>query len=93
VSAPIAPIVVPTLRRTKPSTFCRALDTAERALDREQREILTLYTAMYCVDFLSGLGQRFNQDEAPSIDPQQLRRLTTILDGLLHAIDEKRSTN
>jgi hypothetical protein len=63
------------------------------ALDREQHEILTLYTAMYCVDFLSELGQRFNQDEAPSIDPQQLRRLTTILDGLLHAIDEKRSTN
>jgi hypothetical protein len=57
VSAPIAPIVVPMLWRTK---LCRALDTAERALDREQREILTLYTAMFCVDFMAELGQRFN---------------------------------
>jgi hypothetical protein len=85
VSAPIAPIVVPTLWRTKPSTFCRALDTAERALDREQREILTLYTAMYCVDFMAELGQRFNQDEAAPVDPQRLRRLTSLLGAMLPA--------
>ncbi|HEX3722614.1 MAG TPA: aminoglycoside phosphotransferase family protein [Nitrolancea sp.] len=53
---------------------------------REQRAIMTLYTATFCVDFLAELGQRFNQDEARPVEPERLRRLMAILDYLLQTL-------
>ena len=55
------------------------------ALNREQREALTIYTAMFCVDFIAEFGQRFNQDEAAPVAPERLRRLTSLLNAMLPA--------
>jgi len=56
------------------------------ALSKEQHDALTLYTAIYCVDFMSEIGQRFNQNAAPSAEPAQIRHLSTILDTLLQTL-------
>lgn len=44
--------------------------------------LLDLYTAVFCVDFLSELGQRFNKAEPGPIDPAYVARFTGILDAL-----------
>ena len=55
----------------------------ELGLDDQRRALLALYTAVHCVTFLSELGQRFNKDTAPAVDPAEVARLEAILDGLL----------
>jgi hypothetical protein len=45
--------------------------------------VLTLYTAIFCVGFLSEQGMQFNQDTAPEIDRSEVASLLNILDGLL----------
>jgi hypothetical protein len=49
----------------------------------ERRAALTLYTAIFAVDFLGELGQRFNRDAAPVVDAGEVDHLVAILDRLL----------
>jgi len=55
----------------------------ELGLDDQRRALLALYTAVHGVGFLSELGQRFNKETAPAVDPAEVAHLETILDGLL----------
>ncbi len=48
-----------------------------------QRHALDVYTAVFCVGFLSEIGQQFNQSEAPHVDPVYQRHLETIVQRLL----------
>lgn len=49
----------------------------------EQTCILTLYTALFCVDFLAELGQPFNKEVADNVAEGTVQRLLAILDDLL----------
>lgn len=49
----------------------------------EQRHAVQFYTAVFCVDFLSEIGQLFNKDLAQPVSQEKLRRLMSILDNLL----------
>jgi aminoglycoside phosphotransferase (APT) family kinase protein len=60
---------------------CLGLDSAARAR-------VELYTAVFCVDFLSELGQRFNRDDAAAVDPARKALLLGILDAQLARVDE-----
>ena len=75
---------------TRMALLARGYDTdyaehwaAAMDLQDGRRPVLALYTALFCVDFLSELGQRFNQDAAPAVDPREAERLLAILDDLL----------
>ncbi len=52
----------------------------------EQRNVLQLYTALFCVDFMSGLGQIFNKENAQPVKTKDVQRLSDILDALLNQI-------
>lgn len=52
-------------------------------LTAEQQRALTVYTAVFCLTFMSEIGQRFNRDEPIGADNKYLRHLEDILDGLL----------
>ncbi len=54
-------------------------------LTREQRRVLSFYTAVFCIIFLSELGQAYNQASAAPVDPATVHHLTCILDTLLAA--------
>jgi aminoglycoside phosphotransferase (APT) family kinase protein len=56
-------------------------------LTARQRAATTLYTAIHCAAFLSELGQPFNSDHAPDVDPGYRRHLLATLDRLLAEID------
>lgn len=60
--------------------------TDQLALNSEQRDALMLYTAIFCVAFMSEIGQRFNQDAAPPADPAHICHLSAILDNLLQTL-------
>jgi hypothetical protein len=49
----------------------------------EQRRAVEFYTACFCVNFLSELGQQFNRDAPPPVDPAMVDRLMAILDLLM----------
>lgn len=55
----------------------------ELHLNSHQKIALNLYTALFCVDFMSEIGQVFNKQEAEPIDKLRLNRLEAILDQLL----------
>jgi Ser/Thr protein kinase RdoA (MazF antagonist) len=55
-------------------------------LTAEQRTILSLYTAIFCVDFLGELGQRFNQDVPTAVDDREIDHLVSVLDRLLAVV-------
>jgi hypothetical protein len=55
-------------------------------LSADQRAAFTLYTAIHCAAFLSELGQSFNSDQAPAVDPGYQRHLLIVLDELLDGI-------
>ena len=61
------------------------IDAWSGALDlsSEERSVLALYTAMHCVAFLGEIGQRFNKETAPTIDPHYMDQLRIVLDDLL----------
>jgi len=44
---------------------------------------LHLYTALFCADFLSEMGQRFNRDAPLAADPERVARLSSLLDDEL----------
>jgi hypothetical protein len=52
----------------------------------EQRQILDLYTAVFCVDFMSEIGQVFNQDPAVLVNQWTVQRLTGIFEDLLQVL-------
>ena len=54
--------------------------------DAEQAAAIDLYTALYCVDFLGELGQRFNRAAPATVDRAYLAHLTTLLTRLCHRI-------
>ena len=56
------------------------------SLTAEQRRASLFYTAIHCAAFLSELGQPFNNETAPPVDPAYHRHLLTILDALLEVI-------
>ncbi len=60
--------------------WCAAL-----GIDAARGRVLTLYTALFCVNFMSELGQRFNKDAPTPVDPAKVATLTTLLDELLAA--------
>jgi hypothetical protein len=63
------------------SYWCEAARVTER-----QREVLTCYTALFCVDFMSELGQQFNRERPAPLDREKARRLNDSLDELLNQI-------
>jgi hypothetical protein len=61
--------------------WCEAANVTE-----QQREVLVCYTALYCVDFMSELGQQFNKESAEPVDREKVRLLDASLDDLLNQI-------
>lgn len=55
------------------------------ALDDNQRRRLAAYVAVFCLGFISELGQRFNRDAPAPVDPAYLRLLEAMLDAALGA--------
>jgi aminoglycoside phosphotransferase (APT) family kinase protein len=51
-------------------------------LSRQQREAVDGYTRLFCLDFMSELGQRFNKDEQPEIDLERFARLSSVFETL-----------
>ena len=47
--------------------------------DAEQAAALDLYTALYCLDFIGELGQRFNRAASAPVDAAYLARLNSLL--------------
>lgn len=48
----------------------------------ERRRILDLYTTIFCVDFMSEIGQSFNKDAPPAIDPEKVQHLKDCFENL-----------
>ncbi len=63
------------------SYWCAAARVTAR-----QREVLTCYTALFCVDFMSELGQQFNKERPEPLDREKAGRLNDALDELLNQI-------
>lgn len=57
-------------------------------LGKAERAALDFYTCLFCVDFLSELGQSFNRDETEPVDLDAIAHLTDILDGLLSLLPD-----
>ncbi len=51
-----------------------------------QKQILDFYTALFCVDFMSEIGQVFNKEKPLAIDSEKHRKLHSILENLLASI-------
>ncbi len=60
--------------------------TDELHLTADQHAVLSLYTAIFGVDFLGELGQRFNRDVAPAVDAQEMDYLIGTIDRLLSEV-------
>lgn len=56
--------------------------TEELNITPEQRKVLDIYTAVFCLDFMSEMGQSFNKDKALPIDPKKRDEYLVILDTL-----------
>jgi aminoglycoside phosphotransferase (APT) family kinase protein len=61
--------------------WCEVID-----LTADQRRLVDFYTAVFCVDFMSELGQVFNQDSARPVEETRVQHLTRIFDQLIHAL-------
>lgn len=55
-----------------------------------QRQVLTFYTALFCVNFMSEIGQKFNREDPLAADAAQVARLYRVLAELLAALDAAR---
>lgn len=51
--------------------------------DEEQRTALDVYTALFCLDFLAELGNRFNRSAPALVDSSYVERLQGLLDRYL----------
>lgn len=56
------------------------------ALTAEQRHVLALYTAVFCVDLMSEIGQVFNRGAAAEVNHQHVQRLTRLFGDLMQAL-------
>lgn len=52
-------------------------------LSKQQRRIVEVYTLLFCVDFMSELGQRFNKEEQPEIDLEKFDLLRSVFEMLM----------
>lgn len=57
--------------------WCAAMGVTD-----EQRTILTLYTALFCVNFMGEIGHRFNKEVAAPVGRERVDHLHDILDRL-----------
>jgi Phosphotransferase enzyme family len=57
------------------------------ALDADQRAVLTFYTCVFCVDFLSEVGHVANQNNVTADDDQRIKQLTTVFESLICAME------
>ena len=51
-------------------------------LSPQQRKVVQAYTLLFCVDFMSELGQRFNRDAAPEFNAERYARLESVFERL-----------
>jgi Ser/Thr protein kinase RdoA (MazF antagonist) len=58
--------------------WCDAL-----ALDAHQRAVLSFYTCVFCVDFLSEVGQIANHNNVPGNEDERIKHLTMVFDCLI----------
>lgn len=84
------PLFTPALTRMALLARGYPLDYLDAWLERLQlsaarRRLLDLYTALFALNFLGELGQRFNRVRPQPVDPAQRRRLLALLRGLLAA--------
>ncbi|MBI1281946.1 MAG: phosphotransferase [Anaerolineaceae bacterium] len=56
---------------------------AQLSLTPQQQQAINLYTALYCLDFLSELGQSFNKETPITLDQTKAAQLMSILESLL----------
>lgn len=59
---------------------------SELQLGAQQQTVLKLYAALFCIDFLSEIGQQFNQDTPAPTDPAWVARLVGLFDTLLRQV-------
>lgn len=52
-------------------------------LNDQQKKTLNLYTAMFCVDFMSEMGQLFNKNEVELPNQKKVKKLNGILSSLI----------
>jgi aminoglycoside phosphotransferase (APT) family kinase protein len=52
-------------------------------LSEERLQAFHLYTAIFCADFLSEVGQRFNKDAPEPVDTARVAHLLGLLEGLV----------
>jgi hypothetical protein len=51
-------------------------------LNKQLRQVVDAYSLLFCVDFMSELGQRFNKENQPEIDVEKLARLELVFETL-----------
>jgi aminoglycoside phosphotransferase (APT) family kinase protein len=51
-------------------------------LSKQLRQVVDAYSLLFCVDFMSELGQRFNKEEPPEIDHEKFARIKSIFEKL-----------
>jgi aminoglycoside phosphotransferase (APT) family kinase protein len=59
----------------------------DEAPTAEQLRTLDYYTLVFCADFLSELGMRFNQAVPPPVDPVHAQHLLSLYDHLLTKVE------
>lgn len=52
-------------------------------LRQQLREVVDAYTLLFCVDFMSEFGQRFNKEDQPDIEVEKFTRLESIFETLV----------
>jgi aminoglycoside phosphotransferase (APT) family kinase protein len=62
--------------------WCAAL-----ALDSHQRAALTLYTCLFCVDFLGEVGHIGNHNTATATDEQRITQLRSVFERLMRTME------
>ncbi len=53
-------------------------------LSTDQKKALDVYTAIFCVNFMSEMGHSFNKGEASPVNQQDIDKLTSILNKLIN---------
>lgn len=57
-------------------------------LTEEDLRIMNLYTIIFCVDFMSEVGHKFNKDEA-IIDENKIKKFKEIFKGIYSDLSKK----
>jgi hypothetical protein len=51
-------------------------------LNEQLRRVVDAYSLLFCVDFMSELGQRCNKENQPEIDVEKFVRLKSVFETL-----------